>query len=198
MPEDDKQQGSKYNPESLEDAKKIIDSLEKRVGERDATITGLRTELGDYGKRLQAIEEGQKKKLEEEGNWKALAEKRHAEAESLRLAAERATALEAVIRQSNEASIARIPEARRGLIPVDYAPEKLQAWLASNGALLMREPAPEFNQGEGGDGNPPKKIQLTEEHKAFAASAGIPLDVYEKMYAQRGEPIKLEQPSEKK
>ena len=171
MPDENNQQG-KYNPETLEDAKKIIDALEKRVGEREADNQKLRGELGEYGKRLQAIEEGQKKKLEEEGNWKALAEKRHAEAESLRLAAERATALEAVIRQANEATIARVPEARRGLIPVDYAPEKLQAWLANNAPLLMREPAPDFNAGEGtgGEGSPAK---LTDAERAAAAAFGV-------------------------
>lgn len=166
MPEQDENK-SKYNPQTVEEAMKIIDALEKRVGERDADNQKLRGELSEYGKRLQAIEDGQKKKLEEEGNWKALAEKRHAEAESLRLAAERASALEAVIRQTNEAAIARIPEARRSLIPVDYAPEKLQAWLASNTPLLVREPAPDFNAGEGAGGErPPAKLTDAERDAA--------------------------------
>lgn len=156
--DDDKQQG-KYNPETVDDAKKIIEALEKRLGERDATIESLKGDLGKYGERLQAIEDGSKKKLEEEGNWKALAEKRHAEVETLKLSAERATALEAVIRQNNEAAIARIPETRRGLIPMDYAPEKLQSWLANNTSLLMREAAPDFNAGDGsGSERPPSKL----------------------------------------
>jgi hypothetical protein len=127
--------------------------------------------------RLKAIEEGSKKKLEEEGNWKALAEQRAAEAESLKPFAERAKSLEAVIRQNNEAAIARIPEARRGLIPMDYAPEKLQSWLANNTALLMREPAPDFNAGEGGDGGKPAP-KLNEEEKSLAKQWGMSEEDY--------------------
>jgi hypothetical protein len=184
MPEEqDKQQGSKYNPETVDDAKKIIEALEKRLAERDADNQKLKNEIGDYGKRIQAIEEGSKKKLEEEGNWKALAEKRHAEVESLKLSAERATALEAVIRQANEATIARIPEARRGLIPVDYAPEKLQTWLANNSTVLLREPAPDFNAGEGsGDGKPPAK--LTDSERDAAKLMGVKPETMEALKAR--------------
>jgi hypothetical protein len=181
MPEE--QQGSKYNPETVDDAKKIIEALEKRLAERDADNQKLKGEIGDYGKRLQAIEEGSKKKLEEEGNWKALAEKRHAEAESLRLAAERATTLEMVIREANDAAIARIPEARRGLIPVDYAPEKLQSWLANNSAVLLREPAPDFNAGEG-DGSGMLPAKLTDAERSAGALMGVKPETLERLKAQ--------------
>jgi hypothetical protein len=180
---DDDKQDSKYKPATLEDAQKIIDSLVKRVGERDATIDKLNASNEDFGKRIQAIEEGSKKKLEEEGNWRALAEKRHAEVESLRLSAERATALEAVIREANDAAIARIPEARRGLIPVDYAPEKLQSWLANNSAVLLREPAPDFNAGEGaGDGKAPAK--LTDAERDAGTLMGVKPETLERLKAQ--------------
>jgi hypothetical protein len=197
MPEQDENK-SKYNPETVDDAKKIIDALEKRLAEREADNQRLKGEIGDYGKRLAAIEEGQKKKLEEDGNWKDLAAKRLAENETLRLTAERATALEAVIRQSNEAAIARIPEARRGLIPLEYAPEKLQSWLASNTALLTREPAPDFNAGEGaGDSNPKKKIQLSDVERAAAAGAGLSEEEYAFYKAQRGEAVDIKPPADK-
>jgi hypothetical protein len=178
MPEEqDKQQGSKYNPETVDDAKKIIEALEKRLAERDADNQKLKGEIGDYGKRLKAIEDGQKAQLEEQGNYKAIATRYEADLAVLKPAAERATALEAVIRQNNEAAIARIPEARRGLIPMDYAPEKLQSWLANNTALLMREPAPDFNAGEGGDGGKPAP-KLNEEEKSLAKQWGMSEEDY--------------------
>jgi hypothetical protein len=183
MPDEDNKQDSKYNPATLEDAQKIIDSLVKRVDEHKGENQRLKSELADYGSRLKAIEDGQKQELETQGNYKSLAEKYQAELAVLKPKSERAEALEAVIRQANEATIARIPEARRGLIPVDYAPEKLQAWLASNTGLLLRDPAPEFNAGEGtGDGKPPAK--LTDAEKEAAALLGAKPETIEKLKAQ--------------
>jgi hypothetical protein len=179
MPEEQ----DKYKPETLEDAQRIIDSLVKRVGERDTTIEGLKGDVADYGKRLKAIEDGQKIQLEEQGNYKAIASKYEADLAVLKPAAERATALEAVIRQANDATIARIPEARRGLIPVDYAPEKLQTWLANNSTVLLREPAPDFNAGEGsGDGKPPTK--LTDAEREAAALMKVKPETMEALKAQ--------------
>lgn len=166
MPEEQSNQGSKYNPADLDEAKRIIEALEKRVNERDDTIKTLRGDLDGYGQRLQAIEDDRKKKLEEEGNWKELAQKRASEVEALKLSAERAAALEGVIRAANEAAIARIPEGRRGLIPVDYAPEKLQTWLAANSAALINQPPPDFNAGEGGEGKTVTKLSEAERQAA--------------------------------
>ncbi len=182
MPEQDENK-SKYNPETVDDAKKIIEALEKRLAEREADNQKLKTEIGDYGKRLKAIEDGQKTQLEEQGNYKAIAAKYEADLAVLKPAAERASALEAVIRQNNEAAIARIPESRRGLIPVDYAPEKLQSWLANNTALLMREPAPDFNAGEGaGDGKVPGK--LTDAEREAGQLMGVKPETLERLKAQ--------------
>jgi len=41
-----------------------------------------------------------------------------------------------VIRTGNEALIQRIPEDKRGIVPADYPPEKLRAWLGRRYASL--------------------------------------------------------------
>lgn len=142
----------KYNPASLEDAVKIIEALEKRLGERDSTIADLKKQHGSLAERLDAIDRANKKRLEEEGNWSEIAKQREAELAALSPYKERATALEQVIRESNEERIKRVPEDARPLIPLDYAPEKLQAWLNANEARLTKKPAPNYDAGAGGSG----------------------------------------------
>jgi len=177
-PEDDKnQQGGsegKYNPDTVEDAKKIIAALEKRLGERDATIEQLKTSQATLGQQIEAIQEANRKKLEEQGNFSEVRTQLMAQIESLKPTAERAAALEKIIRDSNEAIIKNVPEAYRGMIPTEYAPEKLQAWLHANMSVLSKQPAPNFDAGAGaGGGTSPAASSLTPEQKAMAKRLGV-------------------------
>ncbi|GIL09286.1 MAG: hypothetical protein BroJett033_7970 [Chloroflexota bacterium] len=183
------QQGeSKYNPATVEDANKIIEALQKRVGERDATIEQLRTSASALSERITAIEAATRKKLEEQGNYQEVRAQLQAEIEALKPSAERAAALEQIIRESNEARIGRVPEAVRSMIPMDYAPERLQAWLNANEGLLLRKPAPNYDAGagagsNGSGGRPPdltaeelnmaKRMKMTpEQYQAAKAKIG--------------------------
>lgn len=178
---EDQQSSGKYNPDDLESARKIISALEKRLGERDETITGLKSQVSQFAERMTAIEQAQKQRLEEQGNFKELSQKYLAELEGLKPVAERAQALESIIRESNEARLGKIPEQQRGLVPVDYPPERLQAWLNANEALLMKAPAPDYNAGAGAEGGGVAKTQLTEEQRATAKRFGMT----EEQYAER-------------
>lgn len=177
----EEQQSGKYNPDDLESARKIISALEKRLGERDETITGLKSQVSQFAERMTAIEQAQKQRLEEQGNFKELSQKYLAELEGLKPVAERAQALESIIRESNEARLGKIPEQQRGLVPVDYPPERLQAWLNANEALLMKAPAPSYDAGAGAEGGGVAKTQLTEEQRATAKRFGMT----EEQYAER-------------
>lgn len=178
---EEQQSSGKYNPDDLESARKIISALEKRLGERDETITGLKSQVSQFAERMTAIEQAQKQRLEEQGNFKELSQKYLAELEGLKPVAERAQALESIIRESNEARLGKIPEQQRGLVPVDYPPERLQAWLNANEALLMKAPAPDYNAGAGAEGGGVAKTQLTEEQRATAKRFGMT----EEQYAER-------------
>ena len=57
--------GSNYDPKNLEDARRAIEALEKRLGERDATITGLKSQLDGVSERISAMETAQRKQLEQ-------------------------------------------------------------------------------------------------------------------------------------
>lgn len=164
--------GSKYNPATVDDAKKIIEALEKRLGERDATIEQLKSSATTLTERMAAIEAANRKKLEEQGNYAELRTQLQAEIEALKPTAERAAALEKIIRESNDARIARVPEQYRAMIPGEYAPEKLQAWLNANEALLAKPPAPNFDAGAGA-GNQPAASSLTPEQRATAKRFGL-------------------------
>lgn len=183
MPEEtprdgENQQGSKYNPEDLEGAKKIIIALEKRLNERDEEIGALKGRVSEFAERVTAIEAGQKQRLEQEGNYRELSQKYLADLEAVKPMAERAQALEAIIRESNEARISRVPEQQRALVPADYPPEKLQAWLNANESLLMKPPAPDYNAGAGAEGASRSKPQLTEEQRQAAKRFGMTEEQY--------------------
>ncbi len=150
----------------------IITALEKRLGERDATIEQQKANINTLGERITAIEAASRKKLEEQGNFSELKTQLQAEIEALKPTAERAAALEKILRESNEARIKNVPEQIRSMIPMDYPPERLQKWLADNEALLSKPPAPNFDAGAGA-GNSPVPSNLTTEQKAMAAKFGV-------------------------
>lgn len=169
---------SKYNPASLDDAQKIIEALTKRLSERDAKIEKLAGTMSETEARIKAMEDAQRKRLEETGNYAEVAKRYQSELESLKPIAERAQSLEAIIRESNEARLGAIPESYRNLVPTDYAPEKLQAWLNANESLLKRAPAPSLDAGAGANSAPSDSVRLTAEQKALAKRFGLSEDEY--------------------
>jgi phage I-like protein len=168
----------KYNPSSVEDALKIITALEKRLNERDSELDKYKGELKNFSK-------AQQKQLEEQGNFKALAEQHAAEVARLKPVEERAAALEAIIRESNETRIKSVPDQMRNLIPTDYPPEKLQKWLNANEAQLVKPPAPNYDAGAGagGSGGSGAAPKLTAEEKEIAAKMGMKEEDYAKAKA---------------
>lgn len=168
---------SQYNPSDLDEARKIINALEKRVGERDAELGDLKGRVSTLSEQMQAMQDAQKKRLEQSGNFEELARTRQAEIEALSPYKDRAAALEAQIRTENEKRIERIPEQMRGVIPTDYPPEKLSQWLTNNTALLTKPPAPDYDAGAGGDA-PPQKGKLTPAQKQLAARFGLTEEQY--------------------
>lgn len=167
---------SKYSPSDLGEAMKIIAALEKRVGERDESLTSLR-------QRMDAIETANRRTLEQTGNWEQLAKDREAELATLKPVAERATALEAVIRESNSARIETIPEAMRSLIPTDYSPERLQGWLNANMARLTAPPPPRYDAGAGTAGG--KINTLTPEQLEMAKRFGVSAEEFAKQLERK-------------
>lgn len=162
----------KYNPKDLDEAKRIIEALNKRVGERDTAIGQLKNQSATLNERLAAIERAQREKLEKEGDYRSIAEQRAAELAALAPVKERAEALEKVIRESNEARIGKLPEEARTLVPVDYAPEKLQAWLNANEGHLTKPPAPQFDAGAGsGKGGKGGEVKVTDADRRAAEVA---------------------------
>jgi hypothetical protein len=161
----------KYNPDSLEDARKIINALEKRVAERDEKLNGYQDQVKSVQERLAAMEAAQRQQLEKSGNFEELARQRASEIENLKPLAEKAQTLEGIIRESNEARVQQIPEAMRGLIPTDYSPAQLQGWLNANQKLLTQTPPPSFDAGAGVDS--PAASRLSPEQKAMAKRFGL-------------------------
>lgn len=163
----------RYTFASLDEAAKIIEALTKRVGERDAERDALAQRLKDY-------DAAQQRQLAEQGNYKALAEQHAAEIARLKQIEERANALEAIMRKSNEARIKRVPEQMRSIIPVEYTPEKLQDWLDANEALLTKPPAPDFDAGASGSGGGSRTPELTSEEKQMAQLMNLTPEQYVK------------------
>jgi phage I-like protein len=170
--------GGKYEPSTIEDAQKIIGALTKRLEERDAKIAKLAERFDEADARMKAMEQAQRQRLEESGNYAEIAKRYQTELESLKPVAERAQSLEAIIRESNETRLAGIPETYRNLVPTDYAPEKLQAWLNANEPLLKRTPPPSLDAGAGANTPPSDSVRLTAEQKATAKKFGLTDEEY--------------------
>lgn len=168
---------SQYNPADLDEARKIITALEKRVSERDAELTGFKQSVSTLSEQMQTLQDAQKKRLETSGNFEELARQRAAEIEALSPYKDRASSLEAVIRENNEKLIEGIPESMRGIVPTDYPPEKLNMWLTNNQAMLTKAPAPDYDAGAGGS-NPQIKGKLTPVQKQTAAQFGLTEDEF--------------------
>lgn len=110
-------------------------------------------------------------RLKKQGEWQQIAENEKKRADALEPLKTRAEALEKMIREGNEARVQKVSEDQRSLIPVDYPPERLSAWLDSNWDRLTTRPAPNIDAGAGGAGAPPAK--LTDDEKQVAAKAGM-------------------------
>jgi hypothetical protein len=164
---------SKYNPKDMAEAKKIIASLTKRVDERDATISELKSGQESLETRIQAMESAARQRSEESGDYKKLYEEQLAEVERLKPIAERGKGAIETIRGSNDARIANIPETMRTAVPTDYPPEKLQTWLNANESWLTREPAPNYDGGTGGTGDDNAKPKLSPEDREAMALMGL-------------------------
>ena len=162
----------KYNPTSLDEALKIIEALDKRVADRDDELSGVKSKVSTLSEQMQTLQDAQKARLETSGNYEELARQRAAEIEALSPYKDRASSLEAVIREQNEKLVQSIPEGMRGIVPTDYPPEKLSMWLTNNRTLLTKAPAPNYDAGANG-GTPPANPKLTAEQKRTAAAFGL-------------------------
>lgn len=165
--------GDTKSPEEIKDPVAYAQALEKRLQEREADLHRWKEQADSYSKRLEAIEKAQRERLEKSGNFEEIAKQHAAELEALKPVAERAKALEAVIRESNKAQIERIPETLRGIVPTDYSPEKLQDWLNRSLPTLIKPPAPSYDAGAGGNSSGTASPTLTAEERAAAKRHGM-------------------------
>lgn len=145
-------------------------------------IAQLRQEAAERRVALKKLEEEAAKReqarLAEEGRWKELAEKREQELQKLTTYQQRAEALEAMLRESNERRMKRLPEDMQAVVPVEYPPEKLAAWLDANLEKLLKPVAPNLDGGAAmGSSGAPK---LSEEQIAMARRLGLTPEEYAK------------------
>lgn len=125
----------------------------------------------------EAARQREQARLAEEGKWKELAEQRAQSLAEVEPYKERAQTLEALIRESNAKRLEQVREDMRGLIPADYAPEKLSSWLDANWHNLMNRPAPSTDAGAGAVGGG-KSVQLSPEQKQMAKMMGMTEEQY--------------------
>lgn len=161
--------GGRDDVQNLEQAQKLIVSLEKRLGERDERISSL-------SERLSAIEADRKKTLAEQGNYQQLLNEAQSQIESLKGVQSRMTTLEDVIREGNKALIERIPEQMRGVVPTTLPPEALNEWLNKSVPMLSKPPAPKYNAGEGAGAPTGQASELTAEERSLAQQFGLTED----------------------
>ena len=179
MPEDEKQTDNTPNNDtppaggdmSVEDYKRLLAEKESYIAELKNESGKNRIKAKEAAEEREALKLAQMKRLEQEGNYKAIAEERAKKLAELETYQERATALETTIREANNARIEALPEHMRGLVPAEYAPEKLAQWLDANQSVLVRPQAPNLGAGvAGGNG---QAYQLTALDKQTAKMFGL-------------------------
>jgi DNA repair exonuclease SbcCD ATPase subunit len=145
-------------------------------------IKELRSESKSRRLALNENIEAQRKKdqerLEEQGEYKKLAEELTAELLDLRPLKEKYLARIEHDKQSNEKRIEAIPEKYRSVIPVDYTPDKLSAWLDTNADLLRQPVAPNIDAGAGVNNSRVKPVKLTQLQHEMAKLANMTDEEY--------------------
>ncbi len=165
------------------EAQGYIHSLTVKIAELKNESAGRRRKGNELTEQLAALQNAQNKQLEESGNFKELASRRAAEIAAMQPFKDMAERLEKSIRASNEAVIETIPEDRRSLIPAEYSPEQLQAYLVANKDTLRKAPAPNIDAGASG-GTGSASVKLTAEELKIAAATGITPEDYAKNKAR--------------
>lgn len=136
-------------------------------------FNSLRHENGKMRNRAKEIEQEARKReqerLAQEGKWRELAETRQKQLDELNPYRERAESLESMIRQSNETRVEMIPDEWKSVVPTDYSPERLSAWLDANLERLRTPKAPNLDGGAGGGGG--SSIKVTDEDRRAAELA---------------------------
>lgn len=98
----------------------------------------------------QQIEAEKKRQLEESGRFQELYQQANTELETLKSQVESGNAYKPAFEALLQSRINQIPEANRALIPTDYEPIKLSAWLDANWERLGPRRAPNLDAGAGG------------------------------------------------
>ena len=172
--------GAETSPEDADDVEGNIDDLPKWA---QKVIYDTRSEAKKRRKEVGELRDVQRKReqdrLEENGEFKKLAEDRLSEITELTAYKDRFETLESMITSSNEQRVEDIPETLRSIVPVDYSPDKLAAWLDANANKLTTPDAPDFNAGEGGgSGGREKPVKLDAQQEKMIAESGIDREKY--------------------
>ena len=158
---DDESNDDNQSITSLEDAKNYIEVLKKRVQENKDRASEYYDKNQNMEARVSAMETAARQRSEQDGDFERLYKEQLAVNEQLRPEAERGKSAIERIRASNDARIGKIPETLRKAVPIDYPPEKLQEYLDDNEGWMLRQPAPDYDGGLGGNNGEVPKPKLS-------------------------------------
>lgn len=144
-------------------------------------VRELREEAAEWRKKYRAAEAERKaqdkKVLEEQGRWQDIAAEQAKELERLAGIGEQFEAVVKGVEASNEARIARIPEAMRGLVP-PLEPIELARWLDASESVLTRPAAVGIGAESGNGDRPTGSVVLTDAQRKAAKLLGVSEEDY--------------------
>lgn len=147
-------------------------------------ISDLRREAAENRVKAKKAEEQRLKeeadRLAQQGEWQTLAEQRAQELERLKPVSEKAAALEAKIKASNDSRIQQLPEELRSVVPDFDDPVLVSEWLDANLSKLTARTAPALDGGVTGDRGGKGAASLTADELAAAKRMGISPELYAK------------------
>lgn len=108
--------------------------------------------LAKVEKDKEASATAEQERLRKQGEFQQLFEAEKKRADTLAVDAASAKVLREAMDASNQARIAKLPEAMRTLVPTTLPPEQVASYLDANWTLLQGAAAPDTDAGAGGSG----------------------------------------------
>ena len=155
--------------------------MQERLKDVNEESAGRRIKVKELEAKISTMEAASLEALEKSGNHEELNKRLQSDVAELTLKAKQAEEYEAAFKSANEKLLEKVAEDKRGLVPEDYSPGKLNAYLLSNMDALTATPRPANLNGAAETGNNTTSVKpLTEAQTAAMKFSGLSEEDYRK------------------
>ena len=190
-PKADEQSQSDFSSSS-ETLKPVIENEDLRLSKAIAQRDELQARLEKLEADSKAAKDAD---LLEQNKFQELYEQEKAKNDGLQSIQEQAKLYSDALQATNQSRIERIPPKMQHRIPQFTNPIEMGKWLDANSDLfgIQQKPAaPNLDGGAGSSSGTSPSAKLSATEIEYANAAGIPLETYAAMKANKGQPLNLD------